>query len=101
MSTLTAKMGSSVADAEGTTMLRGLTTTSFFADDLIAARAWYDQVFGIEPYFVRDFGGTPAYIEYRVGDYQHEFGLLSSRFAPHPVTGGPAGAVIYWAVGDA
>jgi predicted enzyme related to lactoylglutathione lyase len=81
-------------------MLRGFTTVSFFADDLDAARAWYDQVFGIEPYFVREFGGTTAYLEYRVGDYQHEFGLLNSRFAPHDTTGKPAGAVIYWAVDD-
>jgi len=81
-------------------MLRGLTTVSFFADDLDAARAWYDRVFGIEPYFVRDFQGTLAYVEYRVGDYRHEFGLLNSRFAPHDTTGEPAGAVVYWAVDE-
>ena len=81
-------------------MLRGLTTITFFADDLVAARAWYTTVFDAEPYFVRDFGGAPAYLEWRIGDYQHEFGLIDARFAPHPHTGSAAGAVAYWAVDD-
>jgi catechol 2,3-dioxygenase-like lactoylglutathione lyase family enzyme len=81
-------------------MLRGLTTTTFFADDLAAARAWYTTVFGAEPYFVRDFDGAPAYLEWRIGDYLHEFGLLDARFAPHPHTGAPAGPITYWAVDD-
>ena len=82
-------------------MLRGLTTTTFFADDMAAAREWYTEVFGAEPYFVRDAGGDAAYLEWRIGDYQHEFGLLHSRFAPHEHGGRATGAVIYWAVDDA
>jgi predicted enzyme related to lactoylglutathione lyase len=81
-------------------MLRGLTTVTFFADDMNAARAWYTGVFGVEPYFVREADGQPAYLEWRIGDYQHEFGLLHARFAPHPPAAGPAGAVVYWAVDD-
>jgi predicted enzyme related to lactoylglutathione lyase len=81
-------------------MLRGFTTVTFFADDMAAARAWYTTVFGAEPYFVRDAGDQAAYLEWRTGDYQHEFGLLNSRFAPHQPTDRPAGAVIYWAVDD-
>jgi predicted enzyme related to lactoylglutathione lyase len=80
--------------------LRGLTTVTFFADDMTKARAWYTEVFGLEPYFVRDADGEPAYLEWRVGDYQHEFGLLNTRFAPHPHGGPAAGAVVYWAVDD-
>jgi catechol 2,3-dioxygenase-like lactoylglutathione lyase family enzyme len=76
--------------------LRGLTTVTVFAADLDAARAWYTDVFGIEPYFVRD----GAYLEWRIGDYQHEFGVLNSAFAPHRHTGEPAGAIVYWAVDD-
>ncbi|MCM4076079.1 VOC family protein [Paractinoplanes hotanensis] len=76
--------------------LRGLTTVTLFADDLDAARAWYTEVFAVEPYFVRE----GAYLEWRIGDYQHEFGVLNSRFAPHPATGAPAGVVVYWAVDD-
>ena len=78
------------------TALRGFTTVTFFADDLEAARSWYTSVFEIEPYF--DRGG--AYLEWRVGDYQHEFGVLKSAFAPHPVDRTPSGAIIYWAVDD-
>ncbi len=76
--------------------LRGLTTITVFADDLDAARAWYGKVFGIEPYFVRE----GAYLEWRIGDYQHEFGVLNSKFAPHPQPGQPSGAIVYWAVDD-
>ena len=81
-------------------MLRGLTTVTFFADDMTEAGAWYTNFFGAEPYFARELGGAPAYLEWRLGDHQNEFGLLNSRFAPHPHTGQAAGAIIYWAVDD-
>lgn len=80
-------------------MLRGLTTVSFFADDLTEAGAWYTEVLGIKPYFEREFSGKPAYIEFRIGDYQHELGLIDSRFAPAGRQTG-SGAVIYWHVDD-
>ena len=48
-------------------MLRGLTTVSFWADDVTAARDWYADVLGIEPYFQRPEEGPPAYIEFRIG----------------------------------
>ncbi|GIG22061.1 glyoxalase [Cellulomonas chitinilytica] len=72
---------------------RGLTTVSFFADDLAAARAWYTELFGIEPYFVLD-----AYVEFRVGDHEDELGIVDRRFAP--ASGGPSGAIVYWHVDD-
>ena len=79
-------------------MLRGLTTVSFFADDLSAARDWYTDLLGVEPYFVREIEGAPAYIEFRIGDYQHELGLIDRRFAP---PGQPSGGTLtYWAVDD-
>lgn len=81
-------------------MIRGLTTTTFFADDMAAARIWYTKIFGTEPYFIRDAGPSHAYLEWRIGDYQHEFGLLNARFAPHPQAERPSGAIIYWAVDD-
>jgi catechol 2,3-dioxygenase-like lactoylglutathione lyase family enzyme len=74
-------------------MLRGLTTVTFFADDLTAAQRWYTEVLGIEPYFSRSVDGTPAYIEFRIGDYQHELGFIDSRFAPHGRSGKAGGAV--------
>jgi predicted enzyme related to lactoylglutathione lyase len=83
-------------------MLRGLTTVSFWAADLAAATKWYGELLGIEPYFeVLDENGRPAYREFRLGDYQHELGLIDSRYAPEGSATGPAGAVVYWHVDDA
>jgi predicted enzyme related to lactoylglutathione lyase len=82
-----------------TTPLRGLATISFWADDLAAAQSWYAELLGIEPYFSRPGpDGRPAYVEFRIGDYQHELGIIDSRFSPHGP--GPAGAVAYWHVDD-
>jgi len=81
-------------------MLRGLTTVSFFADDITAARSWYAELLGIEPYFVREANGAPVYVEFRVGDYQHELGIVDSRFATGARPGTAGGAVIYWHVDD-
>lgn len=79
-------------------MLRGLTTVNFFADDLAAARDWYTELLGVGPYFVREIEGAPAYIEFRIGDYQHELGFIDSRFAPRGETAGRT--MTYWAVDD-
>src|SRR6266536_3092073 len=76
-------------------MLRGLTTVSFWAADLVAAKQWYAELLGIERYFQR-----PGYAEFRLGDYQHELGLIDSRYAPDPSATGPAGAIVYWHVDD-
>jgi predicted enzyme related to lactoylglutathione lyase len=81
-------------------MLRGLTTVGFVADDLAAATRWYAELLGTEPYFQRDVDGSPAYVEFRIGDYQHELGLRDRRLAPPGGTGEPAGALIYWHVDD-
>src|SRR5262245_45828851 len=81
-------------------MLRGLTTVSFFADDVAAARDWYTDLLGSAPYFVRPEDGPPAYVEWRIGDYQHELGIIDSRFAPRSRQATAAGAVIYWHVDD-
>ena len=79
-------------------MLRGLTTVTYFSDDVAAAVAWYSEVLGAKPYFARPVDGPPAYVEFRIGDYQHELGILDSRFAAPGPRGG--GAVTYWAVDD-
>jgi predicted enzyme related to lactoylglutathione lyase len=81
-------------------MLRGLTTVSFFADDVPAARRWYAELLGVEPYFVRPTEGPPAYVEFRVGDYQHELGIVDRRFAPPGAPDRAGGAVVYWHVDD-
>ena len=56
-------------------MLRGLTTVSYYAADLPAASRWYTEFLGIEPYF----NEKPGYVEFRLGDYQHELGIIDSR----------------------
>ena len=51
--------------------LRGFATLNFWADDVPAAAAWYAEFLGVEPYFSRPGpDGRPAYVEFRIGDYQ-------------------------------
>jgi predicted enzyme related to lactoylglutathione lyase len=79
-------------------MLRGLTTVNYFAGDVAAAVDWYTELLGTEPYFSRSVEGTPAYVEFRIGDYQHELGILDCRFAAPGRPGQIGGAVAYWHV---
>lgn len=81
-------------------MLRGLTTVNFWADDVPAARQWYAELFGVRPYFERPDAEHPAYVEFRIGDYRHEFGIVDRRYGPGGATTGPGGAVVYWHVDD-
>ena len=81
-------------------MLRGFATISYWADDVEAARNWYAELLGIEPYFIRPEQGPPAYVEFRVGDYQDELGIIDRRYAPEGAAGGPGGAVMHWHVDD-
>ena len=76
-------------------MLRGFATVNYWADDLEAAKGWYAELLGIEPYFER-----PGYYEFRVGDYGHELGLIDSRYTPASSGPGPGGAILYWHVDD-
>jgi len=83
-----------------TAILRGLATISFWAADMEAAKKWYTELLGIAPYFERPVEGPPAYIEFRLGDYQHELGIIHTNYAPKGATAGPSGAVVYWHVDD-
>jgi predicted enzyme related to lactoylglutathione lyase len=76
--------------------LRGVSTVSFFAADHAAARSWYTEFLGLEPYFDR-----PGYVEFRLGDYQHELGIIDSQYVPGTQSSdGRAGVVVYWHVDD-
>lgn len=69
----------------------GLRTAKYSVKDLPAARAWYREVLGIEPYF-----DEPFYVGFNVGGY--ELGLVPDEAA------GPSRAeagVAYWGVADA
>jgi predicted enzyme related to lactoylglutathione lyase len=85
-----------VEKTSGKQTLRGLATVSFYAADIKAAKKWYSELLGIEPYFQRPDSENPAYIEFRLGDYQHELGIIDSRYAPKgAAVAGPGGAVVY------
>ncbi len=81
-------------------MLRGMSTVTYYADDVVEARDWYAAFLGVEAYFERSTpGGVLAYAEFRIGDYQAELGLVQRGFEVTP-SDGPSGAVLYWAVDD-
>lgn len=76
-------------------MLRGLATISFYAADHAAATRWYTELLGLEAYFQR-----PGYVEFRIGDYEHELGIIDARYAPVDEPSTPGGAVVHWHVDD-
>ncbi|MBT1710650.1 VOC family protein [Fulvivirgaceae bacterium PWU5] len=78
-----------------TAKLRGFSNISFYADDHHAAKRWYTALFGVEPYFNR-----PGYSEWRIGDYEHEFGLIDGKYRPKAAQAGPGGAIMSWHVDD-
>ncbi|MFF0453214.1 VOC family protein [Nocardia africana] len=75
-------------------MLRGMTTVSYYADDLATAKRWYSELLDTPPYFE-----VPGYIEFRIGDYRHELGIIDRRYCPDP-THDTGGALLYWHVDD-
>ena len=82
-------------------MLRGFATINYWTDDLEAATRWYAELLDVEPYFQRPGpDGRPAYVEFRIGDYEDELGLVDRRFAPAGAPTQPGGAVTYWHVDD-
>jgi predicted enzyme related to lactoylglutathione lyase len=82
-------------------MLRGFATVNYWTDDVEAAKRWYGELLGVEPYFERPGpDGRLAYAEFRIGDYQHELGLIDRRWAPPGAATEPGGAVLYWHVDD-
>jgi predicted enzyme related to lactoylglutathione lyase len=82
-------------------MLRGLATVNFYADDVAEAARWYAELLGVEPYYsVPGPDGTPAYIEFRLGDYQHELGFIDRRYAPPGAANRGGGALANWHVDD-
>jgi predicted enzyme related to lactoylglutathione lyase len=76
-------------------MLKGLATVNYFATDLPAATAWYSEMLGVQPYYDQ----VPGYVEFRIGDYLDELGLVDAAYGPAP-TGRAAGEVVFWHVDD-
>ncbi len=84
---------------ENSHVLRGMATVSLFADDVKAARKWYAEFLGLEPYFERPDSKNPEYIEFRIGDHQQELGIIDRKYAPKG-SSSPGGAVLFWHVDD-
>jgi predicted enzyme related to lactoylglutathione lyase len=78
--------------------LKGMATVSFWADDVKAARKWYTELLGFDPYFERPDSSNPAYVEYRIGDHQHELGIIDRKFAPKGASAITGGVVLFWHV---
>ena len=69
-------------------MLQGLRTAIYHVGDLEAAKRWYTDVLGVQPYF-----DEPFYVGFSVGGY--ELGLDPDTSEGPP---GPGGSVAYWGV---
>lgn len=69
-------------------MILGLRTAIYPAPDLAAGKAWYAQVFGVEPYFDQSF-----YVGFAIGGF--ELGLIPDAKP------GADGAQAFWGVDDA
>lgn len=80
--------------------LRGMATVTYFADDVKAARDWYEKLLGIDAYFQKPNADAPAYAEFRIGDDEDEFGILDRKYAPKGMQSGPGGAILLWHVDD-
>lgn len=80
-------------------MLRGMATITYFADDLQEAKRWYAELLGVEAYYAFP-PESPAYVEFRIGDYEDELGIIDRRFAPHAAQTEPGGVVLFWHVED-
>ncbi|MGC0271487.1 VOC family protein [Pseudactinotalea sp. Z1739] len=95
------RSGTPAATPPRRTDVPGLATISFYADDLANASEWYTELLGLPPYYA--FPPAPAeaaYIEFRVGDDEDEFGFIDRRYAPAGAANSPGGAVMYWHVDD-
>ncbi len=79
-----------------TNTLRGMATVSYWANDVPAAISWYSELLGTKPYFTRPSVEDPQYAEFRIGDYQHELGIISSSYRHANVSDQPGGVTLYW-----
>jgi predicted enzyme related to lactoylglutathione lyase len=80
--------------------VRGLTTVTYTSNNHDAAKAWFSKLLDVAPYF-----DNPGYAEFRIGDHQHELGLIDGKYADYlggdvVPADGRAGAIVYWHVDD-
>jgi predicted enzyme related to lactoylglutathione lyase len=77
-----------------------MATVNIWADDVRVARDWYAKLFGVEAYFQQPTPEQPAYVEFRIGDDEDEFGIINRAYAPKAMQPGPGGAILLWHVDD-
>ena len=70
---------------------KALVTAIYPTADVAKAKAWYAEVFGVQPYF-----DQPFYVGFDIGGY--ELGLLPAEPPAHQP--GNQGVVAYWRVDD-
>lgn len=80
--------------------LRGLAQVNVSAEDVVAARDWYAEFLGVDPYFQRPDADNPAYVEFRLGDYEHELGIIDRRYLPEHSNSPTGGVIARWHVED-
>ena len=73
-------------------LAKALMTAIYPVPDVDAAKAWYSEAFGVEPYFEE-----PYYVGFNVAGY--ELGLVPAEAPVHEP--GNRGAVAYWGVENA
>ena len=73
-------------------LAKALMTAIYPVPDVDAAKAWYSEAFGVEPYFEE-----PYYVGFNVAGY--ELGLVPAEAPVHQP--GNLGAVAYWGVENA
>jgi predicted enzyme related to lactoylglutathione lyase len=71
---------------------KALMTAIYPVTDLVRAKAWYAEAFGVAPYF-----DEPFYVGFNVAGY--ELGLMPAEPPRHQP--GNNGVVAYWGVDDA
>lgn len=79
--------------------LLGLAQVNLSAIDVAAARDWYASFLGIDPYFQRPDESRPAYVEFRLGGFEDELGIIDRKYLP-PATAQPSGVIARWHVAD-
>ena len=70
---------------------KALMTAIYPTGDLAKAKAWYAEVFGVQPYF-----DQPFYVGFDIGGY--ELGLMPAEPPVHQA--GNLGVTAYWRVAD-
>ena len=80
--------------------LRGIAQVNISAVDVKKARDWYARFLGVEPYFQRPDADNPAYVEFRLGDYQHELGIIDRNYLPEETRDNSGGAIVRWHVNE-